>query len=202
MTVPPKKSNSGNTPKNKQKSSYKSTIINNQSTPPVTQQSSSTEINNVKLHSITMNNTINTKKKIYKRKKIDQPAFDKTKFEDAWSKYPQRIGGNSKPNALKAWQKLVSEGVSEDDLISAASNYALECDTSDSTGTQYVKEAGRFYGPGRYYEEYIAYDLTKLQNIKRGKQNELRTTSDKIAASDRLVKKYFSDVRVSDIWRR
>jgi hypothetical protein len=83
-------------------------------------------------------------------------------FEDAWLTYPKRAGGNSKRDALKAWNARLVAGERADDLLAGTKRYAAFCAATSKVGTEYVKLAATFYGPGRHFAE--AWELpTKAQ---------------------------------------
>lgn len=73
-------------------------------------------------------------------------------FETAWSAYPKRAGGNSKKEAFKAWEARIKAGVPAEVMIAGVERYRAFCDASGSTGTQFVKQAASFFGPGDHYE--------------------------------------------------
>ncbi|MDK9364157.1 hypothetical protein [Lelliottia wanjuensis] len=45
-------------------------------------------------------------------------------FEEAWSKYSKRAGGNSVQAAFKAWNARIKSGVAVQDMIDGAVRYA------------------------------------------------------------------------------
>jgi hypothetical protein len=71
-------------------------------------------------------------------------------FEAAWAAYPQRPG-NSKADAFKAWKARLAAGVTVEQLADGVQRYAAYCDATDKTGTEYVKLAATFFGPGDHY---------------------------------------------------
>jgi hypothetical protein len=71
-------------------------------------------------------------------------------FEAVWASYPKRPG-NSKADAFKAWNARLTAGATVEQLADGTSRYAAYCDASDKTGTEYVKLAATFFGPGEHY---------------------------------------------------
>jgi hypothetical protein len=76
-------------------------------------------------------------------------------FDGAWAKYPKRSGGNPRATALKAWRARVREGVSEEELTLATSNYAAHCELEKKVGTPYVMQGSTFYGTGQRWRDFL-----------------------------------------------
>lgn len=76
-------------------------------------------------------------------------------FAGAWAKYPKRSGGNPRATALKAWRARVREGVSEEELTLATSNYAAHCELEKKVGTPYVMQGSTFYGTGQRWRDFL-----------------------------------------------
>ncbi|MDF7658344.1 helix-turn-helix domain-containing protein [Erwiniaceae bacterium L1_54_6] len=74
-------------------------------------------------------------------------------FETAWQAYPKRAGGNPKPSAWKAWSARIREGAKPDDMIAGVIRYAAWVLATGKLGTEYVKQAARFFGPDRHFDE-------------------------------------------------
>lgn len=74
-------------------------------------------------------------------------------FEEAWSAYPPRAGGNSKPDARKAWAARLKAGIEPEDIVAGVHRYAAFCRAEGKTGTAYVKQAATFFGPGEHWAE-------------------------------------------------
>lgn len=92
----------------------------------------------------------------------DKPAGKKTAkkknsypedFEFAWCIYPKRAGGNSKTEAFKAWNARIRDGTTAAELIAGVKRYAAFCEATSKTGTEYIKQAATFFGPGKHYAE-------------------------------------------------
>lgn len=77
-------------------------------------------------------------------------------FEAVWKTYPKRAGGNPKQSAAKAYAARIREGILPDELFRAVERYAAYCRATGKIGTEYVLQAGTFFGPQRRWEE--AYD--------------------------------------------
>ncbi|KWD62343.1 hypothetical protein WL68_19270 [Burkholderia cepacia] len=74
-------------------------------------------------------------------------------FEEAWAAYPKRAGGNSKRDALKAWNARLAAGELPHGLIAGTKRYAAFCAATGKVGTEFVKLAATFYGPSRHFAE-------------------------------------------------
>ena len=71
--------------------------------------------------------------------------------------YPSRSGGQGWPNTRKAIMRHVKNGTSFEDIIAGTKKYAAWCDATGKTGTELVKMAQTFFGPGEWWGE--DYDL-------------------------------------------
>jgi uncharacterized protein YdaU (DUF1376 family) len=69
------------------------------------------------------------------------------RFDEFWSAYPKRAGGNSKVKARKSYGARVGEGVAEEVLLVAVRNFADYCRYMKITGTPYVKMAVTWLSP-------------------------------------------------------
>lgn len=74
-------------------------------------------------------------------------------FEEAWSLYPDREGGNPKKAAYRAWRARVRAGAAPDDLKAGVERYSRYCDAKGMTGQQYVQRAATFFGPDEHWAE-------------------------------------------------
>ncbi len=80
------------------------------------------------------------------------PALEKPDLFDAvWLAYPRRYGGNSRKNAETRFRNLVKSGVDAAVILAGVEAYALHCNTSGKTGTEFVKTAEAWLN-GRYWE--------------------------------------------------
>ena len=80
-----------------------------------------------------------------RKRKLDES------FEQAWSDYPKRAGGNSKRDARKAWEARVKAGADPDDILAGVQRYAAFCRITGKTGTEFVKQGATFFGPSEHY---------------------------------------------------
>ena len=83
---------------------------------------------------------------------IDKPAYP-PEFEQTWKIYPARSGGNSKPTAYSAWKARRKEGATAEALHAGTQRYAAFCEATGKLGTEYVKQACTFFGPGQHFRE-------------------------------------------------
>lgn len=85
----------------------------------------------------------------------DAPKSDclQAGFDQAWSLYPKRAGGNSKAAARKAWAARLKAGASADDMLDGVKRYAAYCAATSREGTQFVRQASTFFGPDLHFED-------------------------------------------------
>lgn len=76
-------------------------------------------------------------------------------FEEAWSAYPDRQGGNPKKGAYRAWCATLKRGEDAAQLVEATKHYADYCRNKGKVGTEYVKQAATFFGPDEPWREYL-----------------------------------------------
>lgn len=80
-------------------------------------------------------------------KKKKRPTGDE-RFDDFWSAYPKRSGGNSKAAALQRFVcRVKNDRVDPEEIIAAAEAYGKYCDATCKTGTEYVMHAETFLSP-------------------------------------------------------
>lgn len=89
-------------------------------------------------------------------------------FEEFWSAYPKREGGNSKKGAFKAWNARLRSGVKADELILAAKRYAAEQQAAGKVGTAYVKQAATFLGPDEHWREALNSNVHPIRPGRDG----------------------------------
>lgn len=68
-------------------------------------------------------------------------------FLNAWIEYPKRSGSNDKRKAFRAWRTRLDEGHTADVMIHGMKRYAVYCKTTHKIGTEFVMQAGTFFGP-------------------------------------------------------
>jgi uncharacterized protein YdaU (DUF1376 family) len=74
-------------------------------------------------------------------------------FEQAWTGYPKRTGGNSKRSAFRAWTARLKAGASPADMLAGVERYRRYCEATGKLGTEYVKQAATFFGPDEHFRE-------------------------------------------------
>ena len=74
-------------------------------------------------------------------------------FEQAWSAYPKRAGGNSKAMAFKAWKARIKSGIDPGTMLLGVMRYAAYIDMTGKVGTEYVQQAATFFGPAEHFNE-------------------------------------------------
>ncbi|WP_440997659.1 hypothetical protein [Arhodomonas sp. SL1] len=79
-------------------------------------------------------------------------------FEQAWSLYPKRDGGNPKAKALKAWRARRKAGIPAEDLQAGVGRYARYVRARSKEGTPYVMQTATFFGPDEHWRESWSAD--------------------------------------------
>jgi len=74
-------------------------------------------------------------------------------FNQFWSVYPARAGGNPKRGAHRAWLATLRRGVDADLVLAGAVRYARFCTATKKAGTEYVMMAATFLGPNEHWSE-------------------------------------------------
>ena len=95
-----------------------------------------------------------------KKARIETKTEEQPAFVAAWERYPTRAGGNSRKLAHRAFAARVAEGVPLADLIAAVDRYAAFVRATGREGTEYVKQAATFFGPGEHWRE--GWDVPRL----------------------------------------
>lgn len=90
-------------------------------------------------------------------------------FDEAWKAYPKRSGGNSKPDARKAWAARLKAGIEPEDIVAGVHRYAAFCRAEGKTGTAFVKQAATFFGPGEHWTEEWALTSPSAQRPQQGR---------------------------------
>lgn len=80
-------------------------------------------------------------------------------FEKFWSAYPRKI---DKGNAYKKYQARLHDGYSDEQLITAARNYAAEC-SKLRTQKEYIKHPKTFLSDALPFLDYLPKDQEKKQ---------------------------------------
>lgn len=93
-------------------------------------------------------------KKVNRDGRVSKPSnSEPAGFADCWLAYPKRDGGNSRADALKAYRGRLKAGASPADLLAGVKRYAAYCTAKGIIGTEYVKQASRFFGTGNHWQE-------------------------------------------------
>ncbi len=99
--------------------------------------------------SVNHQGTVNSSAKNTEQAKNGEPLG----FSECWDTYPRREGGNSRPDALKAYKGRLKTGVPPEDLLAAVKRYAVFIRAKGQEGTAYVKQASTFFGTGEHWKE-------------------------------------------------
>jgi hypothetical protein len=86
-------------------------------------------------------------------KKISGAPDEPAGFSEAFEAYPPRAGGNSRRDAAAAFAARLRAGVAAEELIAGVQRYRAYCDATERTGTEFVKQAKTFFGPGDHWRE-------------------------------------------------
>lgn len=68
-------------------------------------------------------------------------------FEGAFLLFPKRSGDNPKGHAFTQWRLRLAAGRTVEEMTEGVRRYRAYCDAKGDTGTQYVMQAKRFFGP-------------------------------------------------------
>lgn len=90
---------------------------------------------------------------------IERVCYPDT-FETLWKEYPRKA---NKRGAFKAYEARLNEGVNEDDLMRAVTNYNRACEDKN-TEERYIMHGATFFGPNRRYEDYLKYEPPQAKN--------------------------------------
>ena len=91
-------------------------------------------------------------------------------FERFKAAYPNRAGGQGWQDALKAGNARIAEGHTPEQLIEGAQRYARYCLNAQKIGTEFVKQAATFLGPGKHFLEpftLAAKVETAMEKLRR-----------------------------------
>jgi uncharacterized protein YdaU (DUF1376 family) len=91
-----------------------------------------------------------------KKKTLDRAAahpVDDAHFESLKAIYPKRIGSQRWPDAKKFCKRRLSEGHTWEELIDGTKRYAGYCISKGIAGTDFVQQAGTFYGENKGFAE-------------------------------------------------
>ena len=87
-------------------------------------------------------------------------------FDEAWLAYPKRSGGNSRRNALIAWNARIKQGCDPEAMLAGVKRYARWCAASGCLNTKFIKQASTFFGPGEHWLD--DYDVPAAGHSKPG----------------------------------
>lgn len=88
--------------------------------------------------------------------------------------YPTRAGGNPWGKAISAIKARMSEGHSWKTIADGIRRYAVFCDHTGKTGTEFVKYAATFCGPDKYFLEPWNIPKNKAESQQAKNINVLR----------------------------
>lgn len=86
-------------------------------------------------------------------------------FEEAMRIYPRRPG-NSRTAARQKWLARIRDGVKPHELMSGVKRYADYIRATGSEGTQFVKMATTFFGPGEWWKQEWEKPIDPAQKRK------------------------------------
>ncbi len=72
-------------------------------------------------------------------------------FEEFWKMYPRKV---DKGNAYKKYQARLKDGYSEEDLLTAATNYANQC-KKENTETKFIKHPKTFLSDAMPFTDFL-----------------------------------------------
>lgn len=100
---------------------------------------------------------------------------------DIWPNYPKRAGNNPKSKALKAYSTRRKD-TDMSVIIEGMARYAAFCNATGKTGTEYVMQATRFFGPDELYKQ--TWDIPKATNNGNSKVSDFKAS--RIELSNRI----------------
>jgi hypothetical protein len=108
-----------------------------------------------------------------RRSKADEPSW----FQAIRGAYPDRAGDQGWQRALSACNARATEGHTFDEMLGGARRYAAFVRATGKEGTEYVKQAATFFGPGKAFllpwtlpaAPQTAYDRIAAANAPTGR---------------------------------
>lgn len=77
--------------------------------------------------------------------------------------YPKRSGGQGWGHVPKLIHRALLSGSSWDEILAGTKAYRRWCDLTGKTGSEYVKQASTFFGPGMWWVE--EYELPSASGV-------------------------------------
>lgn len=110
-------------------------------------------------------------------------------FETLWSAYPRK---KEKARAFKCYKARLSDGFSEDALLTAVKRYAKECDIK-STEDTFIKHGATFFSSDKPFADYLAEDYKppekpKQKTVSKNLNNFERREYDMDALEEQILK--------------
>ena len=120
----------------------------------------------------------------------DDEINESKQFNEFWENYPRK---KEKQAALTKWKTCIKEDTPED-IITAAKNYATECQNKEA---RFVKLAKTFLGPDKHYREYINQPeepkrrshMTREEQVAKGLLEPLEPLEPE-EGKERIMQKY------------
>lgn len=81
--------------------------------------------------------------------KIEYPDW----FEQMWSIYPKRAGGNPKRKAFKAINARLKQGYESTEIRQGLEAYVTFCEKTARIGSEFVMQAATFFGPDERWSD-------------------------------------------------
>lgn len=99
------------------------------------------------------------------------PRLVTFKPDDAWflefkAIYPKRAGDQGWQKALRAAHARIAEGHTPKEMIDGASRYLQHCQSAETVGSQFVKQAATFLGPDKHFLERYLPVPTKAERAQ------------------------------------
>ena len=103
-------------------------------------------------------------------------------FEELWSQYPEREGGNPKRKAYSAYKTRLNQH-SHDTILNGVLRYAAFLDQKNQIGSKYVMQASTFFGP----DEQFLEPWTVNHEANQRADSELSLVDQSIIEGQRLL---------------
>ena len=98
-----------------------------------------------------------------RRNKADDPPW----FQAIRAAYPARAGDQDWPRALRGCHARLQEGHTAEELLEGANRYRAFVEATAKVGTEYVKQAGTFFGTGKAFMLPWALPVAPLTAYER-----------------------------------
>ncbi len=100
---------------------------------------------------------------VYDKKRSNSMQLPTDWLEQLKREYPKRDGDNGWIAVRTLVPRALSAGATWDRIMAGTKAYRVHCESTDKSGTAYVKQARTFYGPEQYFDEWADMLPVKTQ---------------------------------------